>query len=124
MRFRYPDNPGGQVIEVAPPAAQAGVAPETLNFAYSYSGAQGLFPARVFDDGRFTYFQFTATTETPAIYTLGADGREELVNAQTRGRFTVVDLTAHTFVLRNGRNRTLVRMNAPPALGQPFHANA
>ncbi|MFZ4122188.1 MAG: TrbG/VirB9 family P-type conjugative transfer protein [Caulobacterales bacterium] len=112
LRFDYPPEP---VIEApveqttAPPVEQA---PIELNFQYSFSGSQRAAPARVFDDGVFTYFQFDAQSDAPAIFVVGTDGQEELANAQSRAGSMVIDRVARTFVLRYGRERAVVHNDA------------
>lgn len=102
LRFTYPPD----AVAADTPAAPD---PATFNFAYAISGSRALTPTRVFDDGRFTYFQMPPDAMTPAIFALNEHGEEEVVNAQVRGDYTVVDQIAATFVLRYGRDRTIVR---------------
>lgn len=114
VRFLYGDSPNARVLEMgpAPGANSAGFDPEKLNFAYSYKGSRRAAPARVFDDGRFTFFQFLEGVETPAIFAIGADGKEGLVNYQVRGRHVVVDVVAKTFILRFGDEKATVTNDA------------
>jgi type IV secretion system protein VirB9 len=114
VRFLYGDSPDARVLELAPApsATEAGFNPEQLNFAYSYKGSRRAAPARVFDDGRFTYFQFLPGIESPAIFVIGADGKEGLVNFQVRGRHMVVDVVAETFILRFGDEKAVVTNDA------------
>ena len=102
VRFTYPSEQ----------RAPDGPAPAAFNFDYASSGAEVLAPARVFDDGRFTYFQMRESGEVPAIFALNRHGEEELVNSQVRGGFTVVDQMADAFVLRHGRDEVIVRSGA------------
>jgi type IV secretion system protein VirB9 len=107
LRFSYPPPPiviAEPVIEPEPPPPE----PVQLNFNYSFSGSRSAAPARVFDDGVFTYFQFAPDADAPAIFVIGADGEEELVNAQARNGSMVIDRIARTFVLRYGKERTQV----------------
>jgi type IV secretion system protein VirB9 len=108
LRFIYPEPPA-VLEETAPVAAEPDLA--ALNFNYSFSGARAIIPAKVFDDGRFTFFEFAEGLDSPAIFVIGPDGGEELVNNQVRGRYTVVDRVAEEFVLRYGRSRTRVHNN-------------
>jgi type IV secretion system protein VirB9 len=125
LRFLYAESEGPKVIEVpAPPveAAASTLTPEDYNFAYSYSGSRNLVPARVFDDGSSTYFQFLDDRESPALFMVGPDGREEMVNTRLSGRYVVVDQVARAFVLRYGRARTEVRNDAFEAAAAPTGA--
>lgn len=114
LRFTYPADP------MTTAAATANDAPPVLNFAYASSGARSLMPARVFDDGRFTYFELAPGAETPAIFVL--NGRdEEVVNSQVRGAFTVVDQRADAFVLRYGRDRVVIRSTRQGVAAEAVH---
>lgn len=105
LSFSYPVDPEEEEAEAQPVEAS----PQDLNLDYSFSGNRELRPARVFDDGRFTYFQFAEDVDVPAIFVIGVDGGEELVNRQVRGEYTVVDRVAGEFVLRYGRSHLRVR---------------
>jgi len=111
LRFEYPPEP---VVEVPiePTAAPPPPEPIDFNFQYSFSGSERAAPARVFDDGVFTYFQFDAQSDAPAIFVVGTDGQEELANAQYRAGAMVIDRVARTFVLRYGRERAVVHNDA------------
>ena len=43
-------------------------------------------PVRIFDDGRMTYFAWAPQASVPAIFAVGADGKESLVNYGVRGQ--------------------------------------
>lgn len=104
VRFVYPNEELSAVKTLAQPDAGPadGLPPEAWNFAYSYTGANGLLPARVFDDGRATYFQWPAGVDTPAVFAVNSDGKESLVNHIMKGRYLVVEQLAPQFVLRSG----------------------
>lgn len=80
--------------------------PQDLNNAYSYKGSGVNLPARVFDDGRFTYFRFADGTDVPAILAVEADGGELVVNTSMREGYVIVDTVARGFVLRRGSEVT------------------
>ncbi len=110
VRFAYPQN-AVLAPPPAPPQAQ-GPALTDLNLAYSTRGGGRMPAVRVFDDGRATYFQFGDTADAPAIFLVGRDGKEELVNSQWRGHYMVVDQIGQEFVLRVGRQSVRVRNDA------------
>lgn len=110
LRFTYPDSPAD---------AGAALAPATFNFDYVSSGAQAIAPTRVFDDGRYTYFEMPQHGEVPAILALDGRGDEELVNSQMRGDVVVVDRIADAFVLRYGRDMASVRRGNPAEAQAP-----
>lgn len=100
VRFLYPEVTAPEVTVPGPPPAPP---PQDANHAYSYQGAQTLLPSRVFDDGKFTYFQFPENTDYPAIYAVDADGGEAVVNSSMRDGYIVVDRVARGFTLRRGK---------------------
>jgi type IV secretion system protein VirB9 len=119
LRFLYPAPPPPPVVErgAAPPPPR----PEDFNFSYSVKGSKNLAPVRVFDDGKVTYFQFDPKKDTPALFVLGPDNKEELVETRVAGAYTTVDFTVERFVLRYGKTRLEVRNDAwksasPPAV--------
>lgn len=59
-------------------------------------------PTMVFDDGRFTYFEFPGAREIPAVFAHGSDGTPTRVNWHMNGNFVVVQRTARKFTLRLG----------------------
>jgi type IV secretion system protein VirB9 len=59
-------------------------------------------PTLVFDDGRFTYFEFPGAREIPAVFAHGSDDEATRVNWHMRGNFVVVQRTARRFTLRLG----------------------
>jgi type IV secretion system protein VirB9 len=59
-------------------------------------------PTMVFDDGRFTYFEFPGAREIPAIFAIGSDNEATRVNWHMNGSFVVVQRTARKFTIRLG----------------------
>ncbi len=121
IRFVYPNEELAATTTVAAvevPLSDA-APPDSWNFAYSYQGSKITLPARVFDDGRFTYFQWLPSVDTPAVFAVQPDGKEALVNHITRGRYLVVEQIAPQFVLRSGSEVTQVFNDAlrPPEPG-------
>jgi type IV secretion system protein VirB9 len=88
-------------VEVVPEPLPPPAPP--LNFAYASAGDTALFPARVWDDGRLTYFEFAPGVPIPAIFANGPGKDESMVNTSSRGRVTVVQQTAGRFTLRSGK---------------------
>ena len=104
LRFSYP--PPAAVARVTEPAQPA--VPEKRNTAYTYTGSRDLLPSVVFDDGHFTYFKWPPDTTTPAVFTVGPDGQESLINYTWRDGFEAVEQVAPKFMLRNGKQVTTV----------------
>ena len=109
LRFLYPPPPKAETDVKKAAAVDPDVNPAALNFDYSYIGAKALQPARVFDDGRATYFQFVDNQDTPAVFVVGTDGKEETANTRVSGKYTIADFTAQTFVLRYGKAKLQVK---------------
>jgi type IV secretion system protein VirB9 len=108
VRFRYPKN------AVETPQAGAAAAPiitappEDWNRNYSFDGSKNNVPDQVFDDGKSTYFRFVPGTATPAIFSISPQNGEGIVNFAVRGPYIVVDQVAAQFVLRQGKDVTVI----------------
>jgi type IV secretion system protein VirB9 len=103
LRFLYPAPPELPAPPPAPPSPPP--RQEDFNFAYAYKGEKKIYPVRVFDDGVSTFFEFSTGKETPAVFVIGPDGKEEMANTRIQGRYSVADIVAKTFVLRYGKAR-------------------
>ena len=104
LSFSYPSPPS--VVPTKPKAQD--LIPERHNIAYTYSGARELVPFRIFDDGKSTYLKFNDQVSTPAIYVIGADNTESLINYATQGDYFVLDQVARALVLRRGNLVTTI----------------
>jgi len=112
LQFAYPDEPPTPAAQAAapevpapppPPAPESDLpAPTARNTAYSYTGASANVPIRVFDDGHSTWLRWSDGVATPAIYALGSDKGETLLNSRIKGDFVVIDSVGPAFVLRRG----------------------
>lgn len=110
VRFRYPQDEEARVQaqlaatvqtkaqEVVPDRT---VSPDAWNLDYSYQGKAELTPLHVFDDGTFTYFQFRDHQDTPAIFLVGDDRKESLLNYHVSGKYVVVERIGKQFTLRS-----------------------
>lgn len=73
----------------------------TLNYNYVLSGNDMIKPVRVFDDGRFTYLEFSeATVNLPAVFDVDDKGFESMTNIRTVGRYMVIEKVGSLFTLR------------------------
>lgn len=90
VRFSYPAPPA--VPEVATAATAVG--------RYRLSGTTALLPTAMADDGAHTTIVWTAGQTLPAIFSIGRNGRESLVNGAMRGDQYVVDSIADRYVFR------------------------
>jgi type IV secretion system protein VirB9 len=79
--------------------------PKKANLSYSMSGDEDIAPVNAWDNGEFTYFKFPGNRDVPAIYLVGADGAESIVNRHSTGAASdvvVVHKVAPQWVLRLG----------------------
>lgn len=118
VRFIYPAPPAVQVVVAPPPPPDP-----VLNFSYQMKGAKQLLPVRVFDDGRETYFEWPQGTPAPAIFAVGPDRRESLVNYAVRDRYTVVQRLSGSFILRSGKAKATITRAAPEAVDDKKNGN-
>jgi type IV secretion system protein VirB9 len=107
VKFIYPPEPSA-----SEPREQASQMPASANMAYSVSGSTRNIPARIYDDGQATYLEWPQGAATPAVFALGSDGSESLVNFVMRGNVMVVERVGPAFVLRNGPDQTIVTNDA------------
>jgi type IV secretion system protein VirB9 len=133
VRYRYPQDDAAArdaELRARTEAARATQMESSLkrladarNWNFYACGDRKLWPAEVFDDGRFTYLRFPAAQNIPAVFEIGADGSESIVDAAMEGDFYVVHHTAEKFVLRQGKavacldNRSFNRFGVPTPTG-------
>lgn len=97
--------------------------PPVVNSDYWYCGAGALQPVAASDDGLHTRLTFSPHTEWPAMYVLGADGAESLVNVSVQGNTAVIHRLFQRLILRRGNlvgcvvNRGAVRAQPAPPTG-------
>ncbi len=126
ISFVYPEEDQARILaaaakqeaETAADIQPASVTPQVgvagWNFRYTYKGSKNNVPLRVFDDGKFTYFQFADLTSTPAIFTVDSKRNEGLVNFAIKGPYVIVQRLARQFTLRNGNEVTCIFNEAMP----------
>lgn len=106
VKFVYPDEKDKNIVEFAKSAASDEPDLRDLsiyNFNYQYTGEASIAPLRIFDNGEFTYFQFTKkNAEIPAIFTVDAAGFESLINFRSAGSYIIAERVAPQFTLRSG----------------------
>lgn len=98
------ENPGNDYLSSLP----LKVAPEDINLAYDLKGGnKDIKPIRVFDDGYFTFFQFSKeknmndVKKLPTIYRV-VDGYDVPVTTRTSGGCLVAETTNDKWTLRSG----------------------
>lgn len=106
VKFAYPDEKDKNIVEFpkAPPSDEPDMRElSKYNFNYQYTGEPAIAPLKVFDNGEFTYFQFSKkNAEIPAIFTVDAEGFESLINFRAAGNYIIVERVAPQFTLRSG----------------------
>ncbi|MCR4471174.1 TrbG/VirB9 family P-type conjugative transfer protein [Burkholderia sp. SCN-KJ] len=126
LTFDYPDTRAkasaaatARSVEARALLEQTGNAASTANSDYDMQGDTTLAPTALWDDGRFTYFEFKTSRDLPLIYRVLQDGSEALVNPDDmRGPVLVVHDTAARFNLRLGDAVLGIRNNAYRPDGQ------
>jgi type IV secretion system protein VirB9 len=116
MRFLYPQS-DVDAIEFTQfePLPDIENYPEKYNFNYTLRGIDTIAPTRIFDDGKFTYFEFEGPNkEIPAFFRVDPLNNEELVNFRRRGNYIVVERVASRFTLRRGAEIVCVYNEALP----------
>lgn len=74
------------------------------NYAYSACCSRDNVPIKAFDDGEFTYFQFSPHAEIPSIFVVDGQGHESLAATTMKGPYVVVQTVARQFTFRNGKD--------------------
>ncbi|WP_133139677.1 P-type conjugative transfer protein VirB9 [Legionella genomosp. 1] len=110
LQFTYPEEEKAK-LEAARKAAVLRNAslnkqhrdPKTLNWNYRFSGSAELTPQHVYDDGQFTYFEFSPTQPVPAVFAVdNKQGKESIVNTRRQGHLLIIQRLAPQFTLRSG----------------------
>ena len=108
VQFRYRDD------NARPSRA---IAAQALNYNYGASARTEFTPARIWDDGTFTYFAFPRNAPVPAIFRYG-NGRERTVNTQaTEDGVIRVAGVNRQWVLRIGEDVVCIEATPPAGVG-------
>jgi len=85
------------------------------NYSYTISGSEYIVPAMIFDDGTFTYMKFPdQNMSIPAIYIVGSDGSESLVNYRADGDYIILEHVTSQLTLRSGVDISCIFNEARP----------
>ena len=109
----------------SPPTAPAlpnPFAPGT-NTDYALKGDADLAPTAIFDDGRFTYAKFADATERPALFGVGPDRRERLLNTHMRGPLTVIEGVQRQITVRLGERAACLLNRGYPDTDNRFQSD-
>ncbi|MCH2038973.1 MAG: TrbG/VirB9 family P-type conjugative transfer protein [Rickettsiales bacterium] len=106
ISFLYPELDGGSGVIQVQGQQITSLDNRLVNYDYTLSGDVEIAPSQVFDDGLFTYFKFDQNKPVPAIFEVGRDGYEGLVNYRVQGRgdteYIVVESIESQYTLRYG----------------------
>lgn len=75
---------------------------KVMNRFYTARGDETILPRAVYDDGKFTYFDYSGIQPIPTLYTVNKRKREAIVNKRMEGEWLVYEGVAKQFTLRNG----------------------
>lgn len=81
------------------------------NYNYSFAGDRKGKPQRAYDDGEFTYFEFTSRQDIPAAFSVAPDGTESVVNHRMEGRTLIIHSVGDQFTLRSKDHVTCIFNN-------------
>ncbi|MVZ98243.1 type VI secretion protein [Sphingorhabdus sp. IMCC26285] len=121
LRFIYPPDPVDPDLPdltAIPPEAisdSPAVQPSNLKVSWSKSGKSNLWPSEIFDDGTLTYLRWPKTVTPPAIFSIGVDGTESLVNQLAQNDYFVIDFVPSAIMLRLGKAKARLDRVATPA---------
>lgn len=105
--YRYPTQEAAQKEAAAEhkktrDALVTGAPAGKRNFFYSMQGSGEIAPGEAFDDGKATFLKFAANRSMPAVYSVGEDGKEHLVNTSVKDDVLQIHKVAPKFILRAG----------------------
>lgn len=73
---------------------------QASGFGWRLSGSKVLRPSTVRDDGTRTYIEWDRAQAQPAVFAIGASGKEEIVEAYVRGGIVTIDRVYPELVFR------------------------
>lgn len=118
-KFMYPDDSDknlvvfSNAVQRIPEISELNI--RDYNFNYEFTGERSIAPLKIFDDGEFTYMEFSKkNAEFPAIFMVDSQGYESLVNFRIVDNYVVVERVASQFTLRNGADIVCIYNNALP----------
>ncbi len=135
VKFLYPDEQDtAHLANSSHASAGPDLTDKSLyNFDYTISGPEIISPIKIFDDGKFTYFEFKDSENLlPAIFYVSNQGTEGLINYRIAGKYLVVESIRDRFTLRHDReivcvfNEKLIarRLEADKSLVNKNHINS
>lgn len=92
---------------LSPPAPAT--AERAMTGEYRLSGERTLLPSRIGDDGERTYLEWGQYQSLPAVFGIGANGEEEVVDGYMREGVFTIDRVYGELVFRIDRKRAKAR---------------
>lgn len=108
---------GGDVAASAPPARVQRAAPAEAAAAYRLSGERALMPTKIADDGTRTYLEWDAYQSLPAVFGIGYNGKEEVVDGYMRDGVFTIDRVYGELIFRIDDKRARARRVAKVGAG-------
>jgi len=106
-RFYYPIE---EVAHIKPNARRV-LDLANLDFAYQVRGDRSFMPLHVMNDGVHTYIEMPqGIQDLPAVFVIGNDGSDTIVNYRYRGRSFIVDGVPQKIALVQGSGRSQRRV--------------
>lgn len=97
VSFRYP----GEEARIRNASIERAERPKDYNY-FAAGDAPAIKPVQVYDDGRRTIFVFPDNARRPAIFLVGPDGRESIVNVRHDEQASIVDRVSDRWTIRIG----------------------
>jgi type IV secretion system protein VirB9 len=92
-----------------PPALARRAPAPAATGAYRLSGEQALLPSRIVDDGTRTYLEWGAYQSLPAVFGIGGNGEEEVVDGYMREGVFTIDRVYGELIFRIDKKRARAR---------------
>ncbi len=108
VRFVDPRAPARPVAAAVQPA---------ITGEYRLSGERALMPSRIGDDGERTYLEWGEYQSLPAVFGIGTNGEEEVVDGYMREGIFTIDRVYGELVFRIDRKRAKARRTRGLAAG-------
>ena len=93
----------------APARSTAATAQQAMMGEYRLSGERALLPSRIGDDGERTYLEWEQHQSLPAVFGIGTNGEEEVVDGYMREGIFTIDRVYGELVFRIDRKRAKAR---------------